>query len=313
MDSVFPVAGSQCPAVGASPSTSSFEKMASFSIWVVMAIFFLVSLAAMLLNGFMVTVLGREWARCGLLQAGDMIVACLAASRFCLHAVSILNNFLSLFDFYRKTIFYGSLWDFFNTLTFWLTVWLAAFYCVKISTFTHPALLWLKCRISLLVPRLLLSSLLISVLSAVSSFTEKKIIKQSVFSQSSPGNRTAFQVTYTFLVHQLLMWFPPFVLFLVSITLLMFSLCRHVGRLRDRMPGLRDPSTKAHATALKSLAFFLVVYVVYLVFLLASSARIAVFQAHWYWAREMILYADLFLHSVFLMLGNSKTRKALGR
>ncbi|VFV46008.1 taste receptor type 2 member [Lynx pardinus] len=48
-------------------------------------IFFLESLAAVLQNGFVVTVLGREWVRCRMLPASDVIVASLATSRFCLH------------------------------------------------------------------------------------------------------------------------------------------------------------------------------------------------------------------------------------
>ena len=49
--------------------------------------FVLESLAAMLQDGFIVTVLSRELVRCQVLPAGDTIVACLAASRFFLYGV----------------------------------------------------------------------------------------------------------------------------------------------------------------------------------------------------------------------------------
>lgn len=74
------------------------ERMPSSPALIFMVIFFLESLAAMLQNGFMVTVLGMEWVRRRMLPAGDMIVASLAASRFCLHGVAILNNLLTFFD-----------------------------------------------------------------------------------------------------------------------------------------------------------------------------------------------------------------------
>lgn len=60
------------------------ERMPSPAL-IFTVIFFLESLAAMLQNGFVVTVLGREWVRCRMLPVSDVIVASLAASRFCLH------------------------------------------------------------------------------------------------------------------------------------------------------------------------------------------------------------------------------------
>ncbi|TEA25144.1 hypothetical protein DBR06_SOUSAS1010018, partial [Sousa chinensis] len=57
--------------------------------------------------------------------------------------------------------------DFINSLTFWLTAWLATFYCVKISFFSHPIFFGLKLRISRSVPRLLLGSLILSALVAI--------------------------------------------------------------------------------------------------------------------------------------------------
>ena len=63
--------------------------------------FVLESLAAMLQDGFIVTVLSRECVRCWALPAGDTIMACLAASRFFLYGVqssSVAQSCLTLCD-----------------------------------------------------------------------------------------------------------------------------------------------------------------------------------------------------------------------
>uniref|UniRef100_A0A8C2UPL2 Taste receptor type 2 n=1 Tax=Chinchilla lanigera TaxID=34839 RepID=A0A8C2UPL2_CHILA len=269
--------------------------MPSSHTLVFMVIFSLGSLAAVLQNGLMVTLLGREWLRCGTLPAGDMIVACLVTSRLCLHGISILNNFVNFFDFCYKAKTLGILWDFINTLTLWLTAWLSVFYCAKISTFSHPVFLWLKWRITRSVPRLLLSSLFFSGLSGISSVV---------------GNAVGIETWY-FFWHSVVMWFTPLLLFLVPIVLLIFSLHRHVQQMRDCMSGPRDPSTQAHTMALKSLSFFFVFHVLHVLTLLISMMQLITVWNPWHWAFEMVLYAGLFLHSIVLMRSSPKLRKVL--
>ncbi|XP_039098963.1 taste receptor type 2 member 134-like [Hyaena hyaena] len=280
-----------------------------------MAVFFLESLAAVLQNGFIVTVLGREWVRCRMLPAGDMIVASLAASRFCLHGVAILNNLLTVFDFHSILDYFNILWTFFNTLSSWLTAWLAVFYCVKIAIFSHPVFFWLKWRISRSVPRLLLGSLLVAGLTVISSITGTVFLRQMTASESSQGNRTLAHRVQSYWrfsqPHAILLWLTPFLLFLVSTLLLMFSLHRHLGQMRDHRLGPRDPSTQAHITALKSLAFFLVFYTSYILSLIVVIVKITTFQGHWRWAWEVVTYTGICLHSSILVLSSPKLRKAL--
>nr|XP_004651761.2 taste receptor type 2 member 134-like [Jaculus jaculus] len=275
-------------------------------------IFCLETLVALLQNGFMVGMLGREWVQSRTLPAGDMIVACLAASRFCLHGLAFLNNFLA-FMFCYKISYLGILWDFSNTLTFWLTTWLAIFYCVKISSFSHPIFFWLKWRISRSVPRLLLVSLIIGGLSCISSTTGHVISSPTtVFyvNCTLPHIKMTFYQRY-YRYHAMLLWVIPFFLFLTSIILLMFSLYRHMGQMRDFRSGAHNPSTQAHTMALKSLAFFLVFYTLYVLSLTTSTTKIIIFQSPWNWAWEVVTYTGISLHSIILMLSSPKLRKAL--
>ncbi|XP_070472751.1 taste receptor type 2 member 143-like [Equus przewalskii] len=290
--------------------------MPSSSTLIFVVIFFLETLAAMLQNGFMVAVLGREWMRCCTLPAGDMIVACLAASRFCLHGMALLNNLLDSFNFRSIVSYFNIPWNFINTLTYWLTAWLAVFYCVKISSFSHPIFCWLKWRISRSVLRLLLGSLIISGVTVIPAVTRDIILIQMIASQSSHGNCTLADRIRTFHRYFLmpiivLVLSIPFLLFLVSTLLLMFSLHWHLRQMRAHRSSPRDPSTQAHTMALKSLTFFLVFYTSYFLSLIIAFMKITTLQDQWHWAWEVVTYAGICLHSSILVLSSPKLRKAL--
>ncbi|KAL1777490.1 taste receptor type 2 member 20 [Sigmodon hispidus] len=290
--------------------------MPSTPTLIFMIIFCLVSLASMLQNGFMIIVLGREYMRNRALSAADMIVASLASSRFCLHGITILTNLLAAFGFCYQANLFGILWDFTNTLILWLTAWLAVFYCVKISSISYPALFWLKWRISQLVPRMLLASLIMGGVSAMISATGNIIATQMTISQGSLGNCTFGQMTldfyrYCYLSHVVLMWLTPFFLFLMSIFLLMFSLYRHVRKMRDSRPGLCDFRTQAHTMALKSLTFFFIFYISFFLSLIIFATKIKTIQSHWYWLREVIMYMGISLNSITLLFSNPKLRNTL--
>ncbi|XP_011845289.1 PREDICTED: taste receptor type 2 member 62 [Mandrillus leucophaeus] len=281
-----------------------------------MAIFCLESLAAMLQNGFLVTVLGREWVRCRTLSASDMIVACLAASRFCLHGVAMVNNFLASLDFWRTVPYVNTFWDLFNALTLWFTALLAAFYCVKISSFSHPTFAWLKWRISRSVPRLIQVSLIICGLEVISSATGNVLFGPRKVSLNSYGNETlVYRVQASFELYFFLyegfVLLIPFLLFLVSTVLLIVSLCWHLRQMRDRRPGPCHPSTKAYTVALKSLTVSLIFCTLYFLFLFVSALKIINFQNHWHWAWEVLIYANICLHSTFLVLRSPKLKKGL--
>lgn len=281
-----------------------------------MIIFCLMSLASMLQNGFIIIVLGREWMRNRALSAADKIVASLASSRFCLHGISTLANLLTSFGFCYQANILGVFWDFTNTLILWLTAWLAVFYCVKISSFSHPILFWLKWRISRLVPRLLLGSLIMGGLSGIISATGNIVALQMTLSQGSLENCTVGHTTldffqYTYLSHAALMWCTPFFLFIVSFILLMFSLYRHVGKMRDHWPEPGDLRTRAHTMALKSLTFFFIFYILFFLSLLSFTTKTQTLQNQWFWPREVIIYVGISLNSIILMLSNPKLRKSL--
>ncbi|XP_068828537.1 taste receptor type 2 member 134-like [Capricornis sumatraensis] len=241
-----------------------------------------------------------------------MIVACLGASRFCLHGMALLNNLMASSGICSKIYYFSIPWDFISSLSFWLTAWLAVFYCTKTSLFSHLVVFWIKWRISRSVPQLLLGSLILSGLTVISSAAGNTILAQMTAAQSSHGNTLAGRIhavyLHCFLPHVILMKLVPFLL--VSTFSLMVSLRRHLGQIQDRRPSPRDPSTWAHTMALKSLAFFLIFCTLHFLSLVII-VYIPAFRKHWHWACEVVTYAGICLHSSILRHSIPKLRKAL--
>jgi taste receptor type 2 len=111
--------------------------------------------------------------------------------------------------------------------------------------------------------------------------------------------------------HAMLVWFAPLFLFFLAIVLLMFSLYWHVAHMKNHRLGPRDPSTQAHTRALKSLVLFFIFYTWYSLCLIIHTIKIPTIQDAWHWAKEVITYAGICLHSTILMLSSPKLRKAL--
>uniref|UniRef100_A0A8C3W193 Taste receptor type 2 n=1 Tax=Catagonus wagneri TaxID=51154 RepID=A0A8C3W193_9CETA len=279
-----------------------------------MVICVLGSLAAMLLNDFKVTALSKEWGQGWTLPSGDTTVASLAASWFCLHGKSLLNNLLASFDF-RSKDYFSLPWDFLGTLSSWLTASLAIFYFGMIS-FSLSIFLWLRWRISPSVPRLLLGSLIVSGLTFIPAAIENAILLQMMSAQGSHDSDTLVDglqtiSLYFILSHLALLWLIPLFLFLVSTLLLMYSLDQHLGQTRDCRPSPHEPSTQEHTMPLKSLAFFLIFYTSYFLSLITVVMNGLRLWNHWHWAREVVTCAGNCLHSRILGQSLPKLREAL--
>ncbi|XP_036614645.1 taste receptor type 2 member 134-like [Trichosurus vulpecula] len=290
--------------------------MPSLLILFFMIFFLLESMAAIIENGFIIIVLGREWVRSWSLPPGDMILASLSISRFFLQWTAILNDFYAYFSPANNSTYLGIIWNFTNVATFWFTTWLAVFYCVKISSFTHPVFLWLKWRISRFVPWLLLWSLLISALICISPFLKTYLVFQLPDTGNYSEKTTLDDMRYAshrhfFMPLQLFILLIPFSFFLVSTILLISSLCRHMGNMQHHSAGPQDPSMQVHITTLKSLFFFLILYTSYVLPLIISLRAPILVCSSQFWIWEVVIYAGISIHPAFLILNSSKLRRAL--
>nr|AYK27161.1 taste receptor type 2 member 16 [Scotophilus kuhlii] len=281
-----------------------------------MIIYLLESLTIIVQSSLIVAVLSREWVQVKRLSPVDMILISLGICRFCLQCSSVLYNFCSYFNSDNEFWYIGLIWEFTNTLTFWLTSLLAVVYCVKVSSFTYAIFLWLRWRILRLIPQLLLGSLMISSVTIIVSVIRHYIKSQFISLIQLPENNTENETLQTFMgkyyIHQhLAILFIPFLLFLTSTILLIASLSQHLRQIRQCNNSHSNSSTKVHATALRFLAFFLIFFTSYFLSIIISTKYILRHKSSWFWAWETIIYATVSIHLTSLMLSSTTLKKGL--
>lgn len=293
------------------------RKMLSNQVTVVfIVIYVLESLAIIVQNSLIVAVLGREGVQVKRMSPVEMILISLGSCRFCLQWSSVLYNFCSYFNPDWVFWYIGIVWEFTNTLSFWLTSLLAVVYCVKIASFTHPIFFWLRWRILRLIPWLLLGSLLTSCVTIIFSAVRNHITVKLMSVKHFPRNNTVTErlqtVLQNFLIsQQMVVLTIPFLLFVASTIVLISSLFQHLGQMQHHSTGQGNSSTKAQSTALRSLAVSLVFFISYFLTILVS-ARDGLFEkTTWFWVWEIIIYAVVSIHSTSLMLSNPKLKKVL--
>lgn len=279
-------------------------------------IYVLESVAIIVQSSLIVAVLGREWVQVKTVSPVEMILISLGSCRVCLQCSSVLYNFCSYFHPDWVFWYLGIIWEFTNTLSFWLTSLLAIVYCVKISSFTHPIFLWLRWRILRLVPWLLLGSLLTSCVTIIFSAIRNHITVKLMAMKHFPRNNTVIErlqaVLQNFLIsQQLVVLTIPFFLFVASTIVLISSLSQHLGQMQHHSTGHGNSSTKAQSTALRSFAVFLVFFTSYFLTILVSAIDSLFKKTPWFWVWEIIIYAVVSIHSTSLMLSNTKLKKVL--
>ncbi|XP_036614885.1 taste receptor type 2 member 134-like [Trichosurus vulpecula] len=286
--------------------------MPSLLILFFMIFFLLESMAGIIENGFIIIVLAREWVRCWTLPPGDMILVSLGISRFFLQWATVLSNFYRYFFPNNRRLYMIMFWNFTSVTTFWFTTWLAVFYCVKISFFTHPIFLWLKWRISRYVPWLLLWSLLISTLILIPSFLKiyQLPVTGNYSEKTTLDNIRALHMNF-YLPLIMLFLLVPFLFFLVSTILLISSLCLHFRNMQHHSAGPQDPSMQVHITTLKSLFFFLILYTSFVLSLITAIVAPISICSPGFWVWEVVTYAGISIHPAFLILNSAKLRRAL--
>ncbi|XP_026505306.1 taste receptor type 2 member 7-like [Terrapene carolina triunguis] len=272
-------------------------------------------------NGLMIVVNCSEWIRSRKLTCCDMILTSLGISRFFLQCTISSNNILSQLPqdmnelcaiFRIVTIF----WMFLTTLNLWFATCLSVFYCVKIANFSQPLFLWLKRRISGLVPQLLMGSFLVSLVTCLPSVNtiDRKYIDNSMNNLS--GNTTGeclykVDLSSSFFILSMLGYTSPFIIFIISSILLITSLWRHSKRMEKTTSTSRDTVTEAHVRAIKGLISFIFFYISYFVALVIFLLELSTISSYYVWIVIMGAYPSG--HSVILILGNPKLKRVAVR
>ncbi|KGL75157.1 Taste receptor type 2 member 40, partial [Tinamus guttatus] len=205
----------------------------------------------------------------------DMLMIFLSLSRICLQYWIMQDLFVGLVFpsfYYVDNLFvtYKTVFMFLNYASLWFAAWLSVFYCTKVATSTQSFFIWLKQRISNLVPWMLITSSLFSfatsfpffwnIYSVHDNFTAPLTVTNS--SERTATMRTSFFVLILLCNAGIAL---PLILFVVSSILLIRSLWRHMRKMQNNTTGFRDPCSEAHMGAIKSVLSFLILYVTYFI------------------------------------------------
>lgn len=286
------------------------NQVSIFSI----VMYVLESLIIIIQSGLTVAVLFREWMNFQRLSPVEMILISLGTSHFCLQLASMIYNFGTFSRPVQVLWKISVIWEFMNILTFWLTSFLAVFYCAKVSSFTHPIFHWLKWKILKLIPWLILGTLIASCLSIIPSIVKYQIQNELITLDHLPRNSTLIVRLKMFEQRfsgplKVIGFGIPFLVFLVAIILLTVSLVRHWGQMKEY--NTNNSSMKAQSTVLRSLATFFVFFTSYFLTIVVSFIGTIFDKKSWFWVCEAVIYGLVCIHYTSLMMSNPTLKKVL--
>ncbi|KAG8550095.1 hypothetical protein GDO81_028875 [Engystomops pustulosus] len=197
-------------------------------------------------------------------------------------------------------------------ISHWIAAILCVYYCVRIVTYNCALWVFLRSRISTLVPWLVAASVIVSLLSSLPLGWFGYDCKSQNISNYSAGSITGNGFV---IVPNMDIWFlililgsfPPFVIFCAANSLLIYFLLVHTKRMRN----VTSQNLTSHFGALKSMSLFLVLQIMFYIFtsLSASGKFLRIkFVIPIYWI--ILCFFPLF-HSFYLFFSSSDLRKIL--
>ncbi|KAM5262748.1 taste receptor type 2 member 19-like [Ctenodactylus gundi] len=260
-------------------------------------------------NGFIATVNCANWVRRRRISSADWILTALAISRIGLLCVMLMHLFLGVF----KPAFFSSeekiiiliAWAITHHFSAWLAASLSMIYLLKVVNFSNPSFLQLKKRVEHVIGVILLGTLvlLFSNIATTKMHTTLGVNEYAGNVTWKTKFRDAVDIVSMTVFD--LMIITPFLTSLICVLLLMFSLCKHLRKMRLHGKGSQDPSTRAHVKALQMVVSFLLLFAMYSLIMLAwNSTQLPDTLTHFHFLVVVMLYPSS--HSCVLIWGNRK-------
>ncbi|XP_042303421.1 taste receptor type 2 member 1-like [Sceloporus undulatus] len=266
-------------------------------------------------NGFIIIMIAIEWAKSRSLASSDQLFLSLSLSN--IWAIVLLLPFY--IDDFLMFSFTGNLVlkilfpivVFVVISRFWLTAWLCIFYCIKIVNSTHSCFLWCKRRISWLLPRLLVGSLVFAFFASLSALQIGPVDLQSNTTGISMMNqgKTLKDSAYAFQIFFFIIGSSsPLLAVVLCSTLVVASLFRHVCRIisKENFRSLqRGAHIKAAGTVLSLLLLYLSYFVAQTLSVIADLRKSERFLI----SLVMMIYSPA--QAAILVLNNPKLKQAI--
>ncbi|XP_067320891.1 taste receptor type 2 member 4-like [Anolis sagrei] len=294
---------------------SSPEYIIFLAIGVVLVI------SGLIFNGFIVFVMISQLTKCRSLASSEQLFLSLGLSNLWATIVLGLLHFdfspASDFSSFNFEIWY-SFFFFSIIVRYWLTALLCFFYCIKIVNSSHAFFLWCKLRISWLIPRLLVGSLIISLFALIVTLSTMHIPAQ----ESPAGNTTSANTTTVNQRKSLKGSFKkfdlmfsafgsgcPFLVVLLCSILVVASLCEHVCQITSKDSHLRSFQAKAHIQATRTVLSLLLLFISFFVVQTLSMTVDIGYNGTLFILTVMTIYSPA--QAVILVLNNPKLKQAL--
>ncbi|XP_078240877.1 taste receptor type 2 member 7-like [Pogona vitticeps] len=280
--------------------------------WIILGI---LSVIALLGNGFITAMISHQWLQTGKMASCDFLLTSLSTSRFLLQLSSLLG-YPVYFNIPEVSFYYSALavmsisWFLFHITSLWSATWLSIFYCVKVTNFPNNFFFWLKTRINVLVPRLFAMSVTVSIIFSLPSFVcyfqdEKSCNLTDTQSVNNYQNLFFAPISLHFTIMAI-----NFSLNVTASILLLASLWRHTRNLRKSGIAVKDLSTQVHIKVMKSVLLYLFLYVLYITSMMLATAHILKYGRPERLVTEILLSALSAVHSAILISTNPKLKKA---
>ncbi|XP_066445575.1 taste receptor type 2 member 40-like [Eleutherodactylus coqui] len=290
--------------------------MMNYLDYIFTAVLYMECIAGIMVNMTILAAIFLKWKTQRSLQTIYKILICLSLSR-CLHLLSVL--FIYIFSYYpwalldKVIVVTIRVMNIFLLFTnFWFATVLCVFYCVKITSYNCKFWIFLKMKISTVIFWFLLASLLLSASSSLPFVFHGFNQEPQNLTINSSQNMTIYNnITVTNLSKWLLMFLvgscPPFLIFCITICLLLHSLYLHIRRMRSSGSGFQSPNLESHISAVKSMSLFLVLQIIYFMLInviLSGKLPNYVLKV----LASTITSSSSFLHSLYIISCNSELK-----
>ncbi|XP_073529532.1 taste receptor type 2 member 40-like [Phyllobates terribilis] len=264
------------------------------------------------INGFIVIVTWIEWKKHRQLHPSDQILLCLALSRSSLLlTVLVINSAITFFPHlqFHTSEFVLVVRLFFVYCSIWFGTILSVYYCVKITIYNNSFFMYIKTRISKLVPWFIGWSLLASLSSTLPIgwcvFTKDNLASSNI--------TLGVVIKVTNFVNLVLIYnfasSPPLVLCCVSVVLLIKSIWFHTRTMQESA-SFQNLNMKSHFRILRGTSYFIFLYVSYYIIVNLTTSGIVKHNSAWIILCSILTTATPVLHSAYLIFSTSKLRRA---
>ncbi|KAM4603219.1 taste receptor type 2 member 4-like, partial [Discoglossus pictus] len=228
------------------------------------------------LNVFIMAVSFRAWVKGGQQNSADLLLLVLGPFNITTLSLQwfgiIIPFFVDVFSYFSFYFIFAVFCSTFLSSS-WITAWLSTFYCIKIVTFQHRLITYLKLRFSILLPWLLSGSIILS-FSLTSLMVVPSLYAPFDNLVNNTNSSSYEQIYYMYLYINTFIYglttasCVPLLLSVISLGLTITSLILHVLRLRRGSSHISFSQVKAHVHAAITMTLLLILQMIYFLVLM---------------------------------------------